>query len=360
MPNANLIIFANSHPAWGGGEKWQLATALAFRTRGHHVRMLVRPHSVLAQKAKAEGLETYEVKIGNLSFLNPYKMFRLVRWFMHQRPSAVVLGLPSDVKTSGMAAWLAHVPVRVYRRGMPHPLRGSALNRFLVSRVLTAVVANSQAVARSLVEGNKWFPRAKLHVIPNHVPALVEAPKLTSHAGFVLGHAGRLVEQKNQSFLLQVAKKLVDQGVEFQLQFAGEGPMREKLQQQTMALGLEQRVQWLGHISDMRDFFSKLDLFLFPSLFEGHANTLVEALQAGVPVIAHPVDSNPEIIEDGKCGFLTPVSDVTAMVDKILLLQRDATLRANFSEEGRSRVQQQFTEGPLIGRWEELLVGKKL
>lgn len=311
------ICFFNSNKAWGGGEKWHFTTAVEFKKRGYRTFLGTHEKSELANRAQNEGVEFYRFSVGNLSFLNPFKVISLVMFFRREKVDAVLLNLPSDLKLAGIAAKIAGVKKIIYRRGMPHPLRGTFLNRFLFLRVLTHVVVNSKEIGRTLEEGNElWFPKNKLVLIYNGVDtskSFDREKKLYEKQGheLVIGNAGRLTEQKGQKYLIEVAEMLKKDGVNFKILIAGEGELKESLQGLIDSMGVQDQVKLIGHVTDMAAFMNSLDVFAFPSLFEGSANTLIEALYYGKPIVAWDVSSNGEIVVDETCGVLVRFKDVS-------------------------------------------------
>jgi glycosyltransferase involved in cell wall biosynthesis len=229
------------------------------------------------------------------------------------------MNLPADLKVAGIAAKLAGVRRIIYRRGMPHPLRNTVLNRFLFKKIITHVVVNSKEIGRSLKQGNEaWFPEEKMVLIYNGVDTSRPVDKSRKlyekqEDEIVIGNAGRLTEQKGQKYLVELAKLLKSEGIKFKILIAGEGELRQALQKLIDEAGVKEEVRLLGHVSDMPAFFNSLDVFVFTSLFEGSANTLIETLQYGVPIVAWDVSSNPEIVINGESGYLIPVGDLERM-----------------------------------------------
>ncbi|WP_354623883.1 hypothetical protein [Psychromonas sp. MME2] len=157
----NKICFINTCSVWGGGEKWHYTTAKFFSQK-YDICMVTNQKSELYQRSHSD-IPCFPVAISNLSFLNPYKIYRLYHYFKKEQVNSIVLNLPSDVKTSGIAAKLAKVKNIVYRRGMPNPIKNSLLNRFLFKHVVTDIIANSQEIKRSLLAKSRiYFPRKKL------------------------------------------------------------------------------------------------------------------------------------------------------------------------------------------------------
>lgn len=344
--NKKTICFFNSNKAWGGGEKWHLTTCKEFSRQGYKTILVTNTSSVLKVRGNEERQNVYPFRVGNLSFLNPIKIFIFFLFFKMKKVDAVVMNLPADLKVAGIAAKLAGVKHIIYRRGMPHPLRNTALNRFLFTKVLTHVIVNSKEIGRSLSEGNEsWFPKEKLVLIYNGVDTSKEIDqvrKLISKENdeIIIGNAGRLTEQKGQNYLIEMAKILKSEGLNFKLYIAGEGELKSSLQEEINKANLKNEVKLLGHVSDMPGFFNSLDVFVFTSLYEGSANTLIETLQYGIPTLAWNVSSNPEIIEDGVTGLLATLGNTQELAEKTKeLLQENAKI---YIENGYKKVKETF------------------
>jgi glycosyltransferase involved in cell wall biosynthesis len=326
------ICFFNSNRAWGGGEKWHFTTAKEFERRGFETFIVTNVRSELEKKAIAEKLNVFSFFVHNLSFLNPFKILTMMALFKSQKVDAVVINLPSDLKLAGIAAKLCGIKKIIYRRGMPHPLRNTRLNRFLFQNVLTHVVVNSLEIGRSLEKGNEeWFPKDKMLLIYNGVDTTKPVPhsnKLYEKKNneIVIGNAGRLTDQKGQKYLIEMADILKEEGMNVKVLIAGEGELKETLTTQIREYDLENEVVLMGHVNDMSAFFNSLDVFVFTSLYEGSANTLIETLYHGVPTVAWDVSSNPEVIKHGRTGYLAKpfeVEDLVKGVKELVAKERD-------------------------------------
>lgn len=184
----------------------------------------------------------------------------------------------------------------------------------LLSRRQDAVVANCTAGARQLVANG--IPQGQIHLIYNAVdptqwqdPATTLRQEIGAEAGdFVLLFAARLVEGKGHAFLLESLAQLRENTAHpFRLVLAGEGPLRQGLEAQTLALGLADRVTFLGFRSDMSNLYHGADLTLCPSESETLSLLLLESLACGTPVLATRVGGIPDIV--------TPAHDVGCLVD---------------------------------------------
>ncbi len=333
--SSRTICFFNTNRAWGGGEKWHLQTAKEMNRRGHQSILVTNQGSQLYQKARLEKLLVYAFSVNNLSFINPLKIFTMAAFFKAKKIDVVILNLPADLKLAGLAAKLAGIKTIIYRRGMPHPLRNTALNRFLFQKILTHVVVNSEEIGRSLAEKNEsWFPKEKLKLIYNGIEGKIS---LHHHKSFpkesnelVIGNAGRLTDQKGQKYLIELAVELKKENIPFRMLIAGEGELRQELTNLIASQNLGKEVRLLGHVEDMTGFFNSLDVFVFPSKYEGAANTLIETIQHGVPCIAFDISSNPEIIQHGVNGYLAKPFEVSELKKYVLELLAHPEKRNTF------------------------------
>lgn len=353
------IVFFNSNKAWGGGEKWHLTTCKEFQRRGFNTILIANNNSEIAKRGIEERQNVFRFSVSNLTFLNPFKILTFFLFFKTKGVDAVVMNLPSDLKAAGIAAKLAGVPKIIYRRGMPHPLRNTWLNRFLFTNVLTHVIVNSKEIGRSLAQGNEsWFPENKMLLIYNGVDTSKSVDKNRKlyekkDGEILIGNAGRLTEQKGQKYLIEVAKLLKADGVNFKMLIAGEGELHQALQKSIDDAGLKDNVKLLGHVTDMPGFFNSLDVFVFTSLYEGSANTLIETLQYGVPTIAWDVSSNPEIIIHNETGYLIKDFNVKQMAEKIKEMSRIKS--APLIENGHKLVNERFDTAQNLAKLSDII-----
>jgi len=150
---------------------------------------------------------------------------------------------------------------------------------------------------------------------------------------------------KGHKYLIEAFTILRERGVKLELWLAGQGELRQELQGQVEALGLSDRVVFLGHLPhlELLDLYSqgKIALVVLPSLHEGIPVSLIEAMAYGVPVISTIVGGTPELLEEG-AGLLVPPEDPLALADAIERLVRDPELRKQLGETGRRRVEDSF------------------
>jgi glycosyltransferase involved in cell wall biosynthesis len=352
MPNfkPRTICFLNSNRPWGGGEKFNHDFALLCRDAGLTVHVVANTDSVLAQRLRGQpGLTLHEMRLGNLSFLNPFKLLALRSLFRKARIDTLVMALPADLKAGGLAARWAGVPRIVYRRGIAVSVRDTALNRLLYGKILHRLIVNSLDTKRCVLSANaKLIPQDRIRLVYNGFDvetydALPGEP-LAARRGqeVIIGNAGRLTPQKGQRYLLEAARLLKERGLEFRLLIAGTGESEDELKAEAVRLGVDNVTEFLGFVEEMKRFHASLDIFALSSLWEGFGYVLAEAMASERPVAAFAVSSNPEVVEQEVTGLLTPPGDATALADALEILARDPALRADMGRKGRERLLERF------------------
>jgi glycosyltransferase involved in cell wall biosynthesis len=152
--------------------------------------------------------------------------------------------------------------------------------------------------------------------------------------------AGRLSPEKGFQVLVEAAGRIHDPAIGF-LMF-GEGTLRAEMERRIAALGLQDRFILAGHHADLDRLIPAVDLLVLPSFTEGMPNVVLEALAAGVPVVATSVGGTPEVL-NGTCGRLVPAGDPVALAVGILDVLADETRRRRMGQRGQERVRQHFT-----------------
>jgi sugar transferase (PEP-CTERM/EpsH1 system associated) len=168
----------------------------------------------------------------------------------------------------------------------------------------------------------------------------------------VIGCVGRMVAVKNYGLLLESFAGIPDDRVKLVL--VGDGPEREGLIALSRELGISHRTRFLGHREDVATVLSGMNIFVLPSLSEGLSNTLLEAMSAGLPVIATDVGGNSEILTADVEGILIRSGDHLALTNALIRLISDPPLRLGFGQAGRERCQRQFGMQNMIDSYADL------
>jgi glycosyltransferase involved in cell wall biosynthesis len=160
--------------------------------------------------------------------------------------------------------------------------------------------------------------------------------------GLLLGGVGRLDEAKGFSDLLGGVAILAREHPDLALVLAGDGPLRSPLIERAEALGIADRVHFVGYRRDVREVYEALDIFVLPSLCEAMPKALIEAMAMGLPTVGAAVGGVPEVIVPGVTGFVIPPRAPRALAEALRPLLTSAPLRLRMGEAGRDRVECHF------------------
>lgn len=333
------VFFLNTTRTWGGGEKWHLEHARFLYNSGDQVQMLTQKGSELQKRASENGLLTKDFTIDNLSFLNPFKMLEMCRFLSKEKPDVLIMNFSNDLKVAGPAAKWAGISRVIYRRGSAIPIKDSLLNRYLYGECLSDMLANSEETKRTILQNNPFlFPKDKIKVIYNGITTKGFVNDTNVNSTPVIGNLGRLVRQKRQDQLIQIAEILKNRSVDCIIRIGGDGELRERLEQMVSTKNLTGYVEFVGAVSDPNQFHKNIDVFALTSEWEGFGYVLAESMLASKPLVAFNVSSNPELIEEGVNGFLVQMSDLEAFADALQKLIEQKDLRIVMGENGHRRV----------------------
>jgi glycosyltransferase involved in cell wall biosynthesis len=185
------------------------------------------------------------------------------------------------------------------------------------------------------------------------------SPRLYEELGLspqntIIGTVGRLVRRKGHYDLLDAWPKIAEVHPEARLLIVGDGPEYEGLIRRARSLDCEDSVCFAGKRDDVPNMLDMMDIFVFPSHFEGLPGALIEAMIAGLPIIATPVDGNSELITDEETGILTPVNDSTALEKNIISLIEDKDKRESISRRAKTFARSSFSKDQMISKFDRL------
>lgn len=303
----------------------------------------------------ALGLARPSRTLGERLFRNLARVRALRSEFLRLAPD-VVISFIDQCNVLALAATLGlSVPVIVSERTDPrHHSLGlvwSGLRRALYRRA-AAVVVQTDSVAGW---ARAFLPTEKVRVIPNPVLSADLRPRSPrGGARKALLAMGRLGPEKGFDLLLQAFADCAPVHPEWDLLLAGNGPERPSLEALARELGLQARVSFLGAVA-AEGFFESGHLFVLPSRFEGFPNALLEAMAAGLPVIAFDCPSGPrEILGGGEDGILVPPQDVRGLAAAMGRAMGSEALRTQLGARA-VRVRARYGVEAVIRQWEELI-----
>ncbi|MDB5342201.1 MAG: group 1 glycosyl transferase [Schlesneria sp.] len=356
------IAFCITELDRGGAEKAFTELVLGLDRQFWNARVFcLGPHAYFA-----EVLETHGINVicfngrGANSF--PGVLWRLTRALRQFRPALMQTFLFHGNLVGRLAGRLAGVPyivagIRVAERRCRWHIRLDRWTNFLVDHN----VCVSQGVADFSVQ-EAGLKARKVSVIPNGVDfatyanaSPTDVSQLGSKGHFpVVITVGRLEEQKGVRFLLHAATVVLKKHPDCQFLIVGDGPERASLEALASSLGIGSSTHFAGHRGDVPGLLKAADLFVLPSLWEGMPNALLEAMAAGLPVIATAVEGSREIIESDESGLLVPAGNSSELATAILRVLNQSDLAARLSSGAQDNITKRFTNSSATAAYDHL------
>ena len=285
------------------------------------------------------------------------------RWHLarHLRSNKIEIAHAFDFYTNLTlvpAARAARVPAIIASQRQLGDLLSSTQSRVqrLVFAMCNVIVCNSRAAADKLVRDG--VPAAKIHVIGNALApeSFADTSPLMPRPPGVLrvGMIGRMnARYKNHHGFLSAAAALLRSFPQTEFLLAGDGPLRGELEGECARLGISSQVKFLGDRRDIPAVLASLDVVVSPSDSESLSNVILEAMAAGLPVVATSVGGNPELVAADR-GVLVPPRDIDALVAATARLLQSGELRAELGENARRFVRANFSAQSVTAQYEDL------
>ena len=352
------LLFLGTQMAFGGAQTLLLDQALWFKGQGHKV---VAAFFYDRDGLYDKWLKSYDIPLYNLNAFDKTigyikkitnlitGIWRLWKLLRTEKFDAVVT-FTHDSNMLGLPlAWLAGVPVRVGThlgviRGIPRwreKLHAILVNTGIIQVLIAASTRTRDNAVQEGVSSNH------IEVIFNAIsPFKLSAgdrisarQKLGLHEkDFFLIAVGRLVYEKGHEFLIQAIPSVARSFPHITVGICGSGPLLGQLEEQISALDLEGKVRLLGQWENVRELLAAADAFVLPSRWEGLPMALLEAMMAGLPIIATKVEGVEEVIVEGKNGLLVPIEDADALAGAIMQLMADPQLRHEMGAAAKEQV----------------------
>lgn len=344
-----LHVIYQLHP---GGMEYGLVK-LVNGLAGGPVRSTIcttRPPDQAMAALLAPGVGLVEVKRrkGN----DPLLVWRLFTLFRRERPDIVHTHAWGTLVEGLLAARLARVPVLIHGEHGTLQLKPyqARVQRWAWRRVDRLLSVSSRLAER--MAAAVGVPESAITVIRNGVDlarfSSVSHEEARRGMGlpddlFVVGHVGRLVEVKDQASLVEAAAILKSRGLRFLVLIAGDGPLRVSLASRIDRSGVADCVRLVGHVGDVERFYPALDVYVLCSRSEGMPNTVLEAMAAGVPVVATRVGGVDELVVDGVTGLLVEPAKPDQLAGAVGRLIDDEVLRRRMGAAGDERATAQYS-----------------
>jgi len=213
-------------------------------------------------------------------------------------------------------------------------------------------VANSGAASRQLE--SEGVPSARISVIPNGVSLDRFAPRLAPRPVSTVLTVANLRTEKAHEILLAAAAALAPTYRALHFKIVGDGPRMNELRALAATLGIADRVSFLGHREDVPALLAEADAFVLPSRSEAFPNGAIEAMAAGLPVVASAVGGLLDLIEPGRTGLLVPPDDPRALADAIASLVDAPATAGALGAAARDEVSRRYSFDRMVRAFEDL------
>ena len=349
------IVHSEASLGWGGQEHRILAELTGFKKRGSEVRLLAPQDAVLFARAQAAGIPCEPFSDAKWRF--PFEVLRVARWLRRLRPDVLNTHSSRDGWLVGLAGRLARVPLILRTRHVDVEYPNRWISQHAFTTLADAVLTTSDRITDHLC---RTFQLSEDRVLT--VPTGIDVDHFKpegDHADLgpapVVGMVSVLRSWKGHRLFLEAIRLLVRDGFPYRFIIVGEGPMHDPILRWREELGLEGKVDLVGHREDVPAVLRGMSLLVIPSTaHEGVPQVGLQALACGTPLIGSDVGGIPQIIRSRETGRLFPSGDAAALAAAIreTFAQADETQRMSMA--GRRLVMAKHSLAGMLDTLEDL------
>jgi glycosyltransferase involved in cell wall biosynthesis len=324
----------------GGAETYFVDLVRALHDAGMEQACALRPHGERARVLAGAG-----VTVGSFGFGGPLDLLTRPR----------IAAFARQAGATALVAWMnraaRHTPAgpwkRIGRLGGYYSLK--------YYKGFDHLVGNTRDIADWIV-GQGW-PAGQVSYIPNFAAAAEEGRPVdraslgTPESVPLLLGMGRLHDAKAHDVSLKALAMIPDA----HLWIAGDGPLEDKLKAMAAALGVADRVRFLGWRNDAGALYRAADVCVFPSRFEPLGNVVIQSWAHGLPVVAADSQGPGALIRHGQDGILIPVDEPQPLADAVKAILADPMMKIRLVQNGHARVEGEFSQAAVVEEWRSLL-----
>lgn len=351
-----LKICLLSEPLHAGVGRHVVDLASGLADRGHDVHVIYSPIRLqpefLARISESPGIRTMSIAMRREVGTHDLRAFELVRRYIREHgPFDILHGHSSKagayarlLKLAGTQAAVLYTPhafITMSTSMTKIKRRAFGLIEWTLAGLTDRLICVSRDEQRHAIA--LGIPEHRASVVINGVPGAPSVDRANvrrrlgaSEREIVVGFVGRLDDQKAPERLVGAVLGLAQRLPHLTLAMVGDGPKREGLERQAADRGFAGRVRWLGAV-DGRALMPGFDIFVLPSRYEAFPYVLLEALDAGLPIVTTPVGGVDETIAHGVNGFVVSHHDGNALTNTIAQLASDSIMRERMGAASRQR-----------------------
>lgn len=343
------VLLVSTSAAPGGAEQALVRLARLLPSVGWLPTVALLEHGPLEQALAEGGCATVVLQSGRTREVHRtvWTIGRLNRLARRLGVAAILSNMSRSHVYGGIAALTARVPAVWWQHWPPGRTPVDLVSARVPAREVAVVSEHCAAAQRRLT------PRLEVVVISGGAPVASIAARAgagaalrgaeSHHGGPLVGVVARLHPSKGQDVFLAAVTLLSCSYPGLRAAVVGgalhglEGTYEADLHAQARALGIDDRVRFVGHVDDPIPWLDALDVVVLPTYMEGLPLVLMEAMALGKPVVASAVGGVPELVEDGRSGLLVPPGDPDALATAIRQVIDDPALARRLGDEGRRR-----------------------
>jgi len=281
------------------------------------------------------------------------KFFQFVEIIREEKISFILSYLTLPNVVSGLSKLFAGNVIRIGGiRNEKLPYYKFFFERWIHNKFNDATVFNNYSAKEKFIR--RGFKSSKVFVIQNAISTLsTNRTEKTQRSEIKIVTVSRFVKQKDFRTALYSFSELVGKKKNRELTYflVGYGPMEREIKALSEDLKITDRIKLLINPINTSAILSDCDIYLSTSLFEGLSNSIMEAMAAGLPVVATDVGDNRYLVRDGYNGFIIPLKDINMIVEKLELLAESEDLRNDFGDKSRLIIKDNFTPEKLLDNY---------
>ncbi len=379
------ILFVITKSNWGGAQRY--VYDIATNMPHDHFELVVAAggDGVLIHKLKSAGIRTIAIRAldRDISIIKEIlSFFSLLAIYRRERPSVIHANSSKAGGIGTAAAWIYKI-----LSGAPRPLvvftaHGWGFNepRPRAARIAIAAASALAGIFQDVVicintadakSASRLIRKKKIVLIPNGISAFttmarddaqrelsrISASTIVS-GEFLVGTIAELTKNKGHEYLLDALALVHAQGIHVRAIWIGEGELRGMLEKKIRARGLEKTIFLAGFLNDARKYLSAFDVFVLPSLKEGTPYTILEAIYAGIPVIATRTGGIPDLIRNNETGILVSPADTRELAAAIERASKDSSLCETLARNAKTVVQMDYTLERMLSATEKIYLSR--
>ena len=348
------VLHINTERTWRGGEQQTLYLARGLKQRGHETQIACQPGSPLSARAREEGIEVAEIPMR--AECDPVAIRALARLIASQQYDIVHMHTSHAHTLGCLASLLARRGARIVTRRVDFSIIKSPVSKLKYTWGITKYIAISEAIKRVLV--NDGINPDRIAVVHSGID-ISRFGKTLDNARVrnelhidsnqpVIGNIAHMADHKGQKYLIQAVPEVLKEFPTAKFMIVGGGELRPDLEHYVEQLGIKSSVIFTGFRGDIPELLKAFDIFVMPSHMEGLCTSIMDAMAAGVPVVASNVGGIPEIVQNELNGLLVPAKNPSALAAAIIRLIKNPEQGIKFATVARKTVETNFSVDAMV------------